>query len=352
VERFGQLAVITFDGKYKDATVNPMTPLMGDHMREVVTELSKPGQGLGCVVMTGARQSFLAGGHYKDFFRPRMQVAARKTVKSRQVNTDFMFSFFNNFLSPRLKLAVPVIAAVNGSCIGAGLGVALGADIRVACAKHAQFSANFVKLGVQPGTGVSYMLPLFVGHTHATRMMLTGEMVDVERAEKIGLVSESVPLEYHSEEVRRFLESKGKLDYYENAPGVLVKALELALHISRCEPGAVRSTSRTIRTLQEGHFLEGLGVKKYPKMRRRAASESLLLRQLMREAVEQSLSWQNEGFRAWVAAIKEKRKPQYELMDLYEKTPYEKELFDAELEEEDEEELLEWEDELLKSMAP
>lgn len=329
LKRFGPLAVITFDAKYKDEAANPMTPLMGGQIQEVVTELSKPGQGLGCVVMTGVRKSFLAGGHYKDFFHPRMQVAAPKTIASRQENTDFMFEFFNNFLSPRLKLSVPVIAAVNGSCIGAGLGVALGADIRVGCADHAKFSANFVKLGVQPGTGVSYNLPLFVGHTHATRMMLTGEVVDAGRAENIGLISESVPFDYRSGTLEKFLESIGQRDYYEDAPGVLVKALEMALHISRCEPGAVRSTTRSIRDLHDGRFLEGLGVKRYPNVRHEATSESLLRRQLMREAVEQSLSWQNDGFRAWVGAIKEKRTPQYELMNLYEKTPYEVGLFDA-----------------------
>jgi enoyl-CoA hydratase len=88
------------------------------------------------------------------------------------------------------ELRQPVIAVVNGPANGAGLGLALGADLRIA-STAASFNAAFIKVGMSGcDIGVSYLLPRCVGVSRANEMMLTGRMVNAAEAERIGLVSQ------------------------------------------------------------------------------------------------------------------------------------------------------------------
>ena len=90
-------------------------------------------------------------------------------------------------------LRAPVIAAVNGPANGAGLGIALACEIRIA-STEAAFNAAFVKVGMSScDIGVSWLLPRCVGMSRAFEIMLTGRMVGAEEAERIGLVSAVVP---------------------------------------------------------------------------------------------------------------------------------------------------------------
>ena len=82
-----------------------------------------------------------------------------------------------------------MVAAVNGPAAGAGLALALMADLRVA-SSEASFVSAFVRIGLSGGDiGMSWLLPRLVGMTHASEMLLTGEAVDAEKAERIGLVN-------------------------------------------------------------------------------------------------------------------------------------------------------------------
>ena len=75
------------------------------------------------------------------------------------------------------NLEVPVIAAVNGHAIGAGLGLACMCDIRIASDK-AKMAAGFIKLGIIPGDGGAWLLPRIVGMSRAAELVLTGDMID------------------------------------------------------------------------------------------------------------------------------------------------------------------------------
>ena len=88
----------------------------------------------------------------------------------------------------------PIVAAVQGAAVGAGLGLAVMADFRVA-SPDARFAANFVKLGFHPGFGLTHTLPRLIGHTKAELMCLTGRRVKAEDGLAWGLVDEVVPLE-------------------------------------------------------------------------------------------------------------------------------------------------------------
>ncbi|WP_256735031.1 enoyl-CoA hydratase-related protein [Variovorax sp. dw_954] len=96
-------------------------------------------------------------------------------------------------LVTRLRaLRQPVIAAVNGPANGAGLGLALASEIRIA-GRSAKFNAAFVRVGMSScDIGVSWLLPRCIGLSRAFEIMLTGRMVDALEAERIGIVSETV----------------------------------------------------------------------------------------------------------------------------------------------------------------
>lgn len=118
---------------------------------------------------------------------------------------------------------VPFVAAVQGPAIGGGLGLALTATLRVTC-PEARFSANFVKLGIHQGFGLSVTLPELLGPSRAALVLLTGRRFKGEEAAELGLADECVP----AERVRD-------------------RALELAAEIATGAPLAIRAINATLR---------------------------------------------------------------------------------------------------------
>jgi enoyl-CoA hydratase/carnithine racemase len=91
-----------------------------------------------------------------------------------------------------VAIRTPVVAAVHGSAIGAGLGLALVADFRVTC-KEARLAANFTAMGYHPGFGMTCTLPRVVGHQKAKWLLLSGKRITGEEAYAIGLADRLVP---------------------------------------------------------------------------------------------------------------------------------------------------------------
>jgi enoyl-CoA hydratase/carnithine racemase len=117
----------------------------------------------------------------------------------------------------------PIVAAIQGAAVGAGLGLALVADFRVV-APEARFAANFVKLGFHPGFGLSHTLPRLIGQQRAADLLLTGRRVPGDEALAIGLADQIAPLE-----------------------GLRAAAQRLAAEIAENAPLAVQSTRATLR---------------------------------------------------------------------------------------------------------
>jgi enoyl-CoA hydratase len=87
----------------------------------------------------------------------------------------------------------PIIAAVHGPACGGGFAMALAADVRIA-GQSARMNAAFIRIGLSAcDVGVSYFLPRLVGASLASELLLTGDFIDAERAERVGLVSRVVP---------------------------------------------------------------------------------------------------------------------------------------------------------------
>lgn len=139
-------------------------------------------------ILTGAGPAFSAGGNLKMMqpdaggLNASLPARTRRNYKSGIQRLPLAFA----------ALEVPVIAAVNGPAIGAGLDLACMCDLRVA-GESAKFAESFVKLGIIPGDGGAWLLQRIVGFSKAAELTLTGETIDAAEALKIGLVSQVVP---------------------------------------------------------------------------------------------------------------------------------------------------------------
>ena len=88
----------------------------------------------------------------------------------------------------------PIVGVINGAAIGGGLGLSLVPDFRVGCAES-RFAANFTRLGIHPGFGLSYTLPKLIGQQNANDMFYTGRRVKGEEAKQMGLLDRFVAKE-------------------------------------------------------------------------------------------------------------------------------------------------------------
>jgi enoyl-CoA hydratase/carnithine racemase len=169
------------------------------------------------IIITGAGTAFCAGGDLK-LMRDRAGMFAGDPYHLRQRYRRGIQRI------PALMDSYdkPIIAAVNGAAIGAGLDLACMCDIRVASAR-AKFGQTFPRLGLVPGDGGGYLLQRIVGFPMALELGLTGDVILAERALKIGLVH-----------------------YVEEPDAVMDKAVEIATKIARNAPQAVGLTKRSI----------------------------------------------------------------------------------------------------------
>jgi 2-(1,2-epoxy-1,2-dihydrophenyl)acetyl-CoA isomerase len=113
---------------------------------------------------------------------------ARGTVSYR----EHLQKTYNPLILKIRQIEKPVIAAVNGMCAGASLGIALACDLRIA-ADEAQFVVGFSGIGLVPDSGVSLFLPALIGLGRATEFYFSNQPIDAETALKWGLVNRIVP---------------------------------------------------------------------------------------------------------------------------------------------------------------
>lgn len=236
------------------ARKNAMSPELGDALWARVRELAAR-EDVRAAVLTGAGGAFSAGGD--------LGMLERLRAASFEDARRFMLDFYGRYLSV-LDLAVPVVAAVEGPAIGAGLCVALACDVCVV-SEDSKLALNFVQLGLHPGMGATYFVPRRVGPERAAELLLTGRRFDGREAAALGLALEAV------------------------APGtVLARAKALATEMAGAAPLAVRALKA------------GLGVD-------RAALQAAL----EREARAQAESYGSADLGEGLAAAAAKRRPRF-----------------------------------------
>jgi enoyl-CoA hydratase/carnithine racemase len=139
-----------------------------------------------CVILTANGPSFSAGGDIRE-----MKRQATPEVTGMDIRQDYRRGIQRLPLA-LFNLEVPVIAAVNGHALGAGLDLACMCDIRIA-SENAKFAESFVKLGIIPGDGGAWLLPRIVGLSRASELAFTGDAIDAQQALAWNLVSRVVP---------------------------------------------------------------------------------------------------------------------------------------------------------------
>ena len=146
------------------------------------------------LVITGAGRGFCSGADLEQDWID---------LSSHNLGTSDRLQPLGAFALSLYSFEKPVIAAINGIAAGAGVSVALLSDIRIA-SENARFSLAFVKRGLTPDCGVTFLMPRLIGAAKSFELMCTGDIIDAKEAENIGLVNKVVPHDRLMDEVVSF----------------------------------------------------------------------------------------------------------------------------------------------------
>lgn len=140
-----------------------------------------------CLLITGAGRAFCSGANLNDPDRPPRdrQAEARGEVKSD------LESWYNPYFLRLRALPIPVVSAINGVAAGAGMSLALSADIKIA-ARSAYFLQAFARIGLVPDCGSSFILPRLIGISRAMELSMLAEKLPAETALEWGLINRVV----------------------------------------------------------------------------------------------------------------------------------------------------------------
>lgn len=170
-ERRGKVAVITVDAPDRR---NSLTLALSGQLAEAVAEAERD-SGVHALIVTGTPPAFCAG-------------ADLTTLGKAQ--EEGLRAVYAGFLAVA-RCSLPTIAAVGGAAVGAGLNLALAADVRLA-GPRAKFIPRFLELGLHPGGGFTWMLQRAIGVQRARAVALFGETLDAAAAERAGLTMRTV----------------------------------------------------------------------------------------------------------------------------------------------------------------
>ncbi|MFJ8001303.1 enoyl-CoA hydratase/isomerase family protein [Streptomyces sp. NPDC096310] len=185
----GTVHVLTLN---RPERLNAVTPELFDELSDALVHAREEAR---AVVLTGAGKGFCAGG---DIRAPKSDYAPASRRMRR---------FYHSVMAQLDELDIPVIAAVNGPALGAGLSLAAAADLRLA-SERASFAAGFAPVGLSPDNGATYHLVRVLGYTRAFELLLAGVRLDAAAAREWGLVNDVVP---HAELLDRAVELAGRL---------------------------------------------------------------------------------------------------------------------------------------------
>lgn len=245
------IAVLTI---HRPEVRNALSNALVEEMAQAFDRIEKDEEVRVLIITGEGDKAFMAGADIKEL-QERDFVLGRQQTKRRQ-------EVFNRLA----EMSIPVIAAVNGYALGAGLELALACTIRIASTR-ARLGSPEVNLGIIPGDGATQRLPRLVGLGKAMEMVLTGAFIEAEEAQSIGLVNKVVAPE-----------------------DLLAECKDMAKTIASKSPLAIQYAKEAINRSLEVGLYEGL------------AHESYL----------HALSCATEDKKEGVAAFLEKRKPNFQ----------------------------------------
>ena len=249
VEKRGKVAILTINRPDKLNALNRQVHADGV---DALDELRKD-DSVRVLVITGAgEKSFVAGADISEF-EGQTPVTQRDLFHEK--------TFFNTIDS----FPKPVIAMVNGFCLGGGNELAMACDLRI-CSENARFSQPEINLGIMCGGGGTQRLPRLIGEGRAMEMALTGDMIDAETAQNFGLVNHVYP-----------------------AAELEVETMKLADKIAEKAPIALQLSKEAVKFASRSNLDEGL----------------------RREVDLFAICFSTEDKQEGVAAFLEKRKPEF-----------------------------------------
>ena len=208
----GQVATVTIDRPEK---MNALDSSMIEQLNDVFRSLAKDSSLRAVILNSAGERAWVGGADIREMARLSSVCNARAFIQNLHVT----------MLSVR-NLQVPVVAQVDGFCLGAGMELAAACDLRVA-SLSAQFGMPEVQVGL-PSVIEASLLPGLIGRGRAARLVLTGEMIDAELAYNWGFVEELVSIDQLEATVRALVSS-----------------------ICRAGPNAVRMQKRLLRHWEE-----------------------------------------------------------------------------------------------------
>ncbi len=169
------VAIVKFN---RPKALNALTPALLEEFEAVLDHILLPHSGLRCLLLTGEGRAFSSGA----------DLSGGKAAGSGKYDTGRVLeTHFNPLLERLIDLPIPFVTAVNGPAAGAGCSLAIAGDIVIA-AQSAYFLQAFVNIGLVPDVGSSWLLPRLIGKARAQAMMMLGEKISAETAERWGMI--------------------------------------------------------------------------------------------------------------------------------------------------------------------
>ncbi|HEY2830114.1 MAG TPA: enoyl-CoA hydratase [Thermoanaerobaculia bacterium] len=198
------------------------------------------------VVITGAGRAFCAGGDVDSMSGLQREGNVAAFRKLLDAGGDVILQI--------AKMEKPLIASVNGIAAGAGCNLALACDYRIA-SDAAKLGETFVKIGLHPDWGGTWLLPRLVGRSRAAELLMTGRIIDANEAHAIGMIDRVVPAAELAGETAKLAQSIAA------APPIAVAGIKRALAVAECNDLRAQlalEAEHQLRTFQSADAAEGM----------------------------------------------------------------------------------------------
>ena len=243
LERRGDVAIVTLN---RPDRLNALTVDVAREFKAAVGEAVEKGSR--ALVLTGAGRAFSAGGDLREM----------QNIASREGRLEAFFDeplrILNEAIMMIRQTPVPFIAAVNGVASGGGCNLALACDLVVA-AEGAKFNQAFIKIGLSPDCGGTFILPRLVGWKRAAELMFTGDMVSAQQALEMGMINAVTP---DSELMSRALAMADRLAAAPTAAIAQIKRLLEASAVNDQQTQLELERKAQIESGKTKDFLEGV----------------------------------------------------------------------------------------------
>ncbi len=176
-EKKGKIAYITLN---RPKAFNAASPNLAKELSDALIDFRSDDELLAAIITGSGEKAFCAGADIKTMIPFLKELGGKQWLSAPTVMRG-------------LELWKPLVAAVNGVCLGGGLEIALACDLRIA-SENASFGVPEVTLGLIPGWGGTQRLPRFIPRCIAADLLLTGRPISAQEAYRVGLVNKVVPL--------------------------------------------------------------------------------------------------------------------------------------------------------------